>query len=542
MRFLPFSFVISTAVASDPCTDLCNRDGPAVCTQGSWNQNGICHAYFFRGDASIGDYCYHNTETASTCPSTGTKVRVEDATRLLAQSGTTTTTEEPLQPASPARIAGKIDGLDYVSRPWRSHPKAHFENTLRELNEYYARPADPVQFWKDAEVNNFMDKISKEYSDDTWFIIHIAVEIADFLGVRAEDREAFGRDTGFAAACAAKADLIAEQYQTRISVMSRSESDTAEGTAFEGLCPDLLRTNLHMRYSHYLEMLAKTLPENPDRTPVLVSRAKTSWTDLKPILLGSVDNLKLGLDEVRVSEDAYGSIEELMTLISSALLKDNSLITVDADGSAQLSSPPNPDLTHYTAIGRFLALGFLEGVATAIPFPASFYTSMFDGAASRELEVVRTGFNDLVPIASMTGQGGITAEDLVGLNAVTAPDSLELFDLSVSSELNADESARVPTPEAATQRDYFSAVYAGFDAVTKKKFWRVMTGLNWTPASQNMVNRATIYLGFGGDGELKWSHYNTQTYYSINLPSFPSQDAMRAFLLKVIETAIAGRL
>lgn len=541
MRFLPIALIYGSALASDPCDDLCKRDGPDVCTQGSWNQNGVCHAYIFRGDASLDDYCYHNAVTASSCPSSGTKVRVEDAVRLLSK-GTTTTTQEPLGPADPGRIAAEIDGMKHVSRPWRSHPKAHFENTITELSTFYYPPVDRVQFWKDSNLNGFMLMISNEYPDDTGFIIHIVKEIVDFLGVDAADREEFGIDSGFAAACAAKADLIADMYQTRISAIDLSDSGAPELSMLVGLCPELVLTNLHVRYWQYLEKLAYMLPKNPDRPTVVVARAKTSWGDLRSILLGSASHLKLGLGAITVEEDEYGSIEELMTLISSSLLKEESLITIGADGSAKLTTPIDPDMTQYTAIGRFLALGFLEGVATAIPFPASFYSSIFGGDVSREIEAIRAGFNDLVPMDGLIMEIGLTGEDLVALNAVTVPDSIDLIDLSLASEYNPDESARIPTHDALTQNGYFTSVYAGFDDLTKMKFWRVMTGLNWIPAMKYLVNSVTIFIGFNGDGELKWSYYNTQTSSSLSLPSFASQEEMRVFFVKLIDTAIVGRL
>jgi hypothetical protein len=258
--------------------------------------------------------------------------------------------------------------------------------------------------------------------------------------------------------------------------------------------------------------------------------------------LADAAHLRVGLGSVEVHEDSYGSVEELITLISSALLKENSLVTVGADGSAQLSAPPNPDLTQYTAIGRFLALSFLEGVTTAIPFPISFYASMLEGTVPVEMEALRSGFNDLVPIRSLTGQAGFTGADLMALNAAIVPDSMDLIDLSLAFNYSDDESARIPTPEATTQKGYLEAVYAGFDALTKKKFWRVMSGLNWIPATQYMVDSITIYLGYEGDGKVEWYYYNTQTAISLNLPTFESQDEMRVFLLKLIDTAIVGRL
>ena len=85
MRFLPV-FLLSYASASsqDPCRQLCLRDGPSVCSGGSWTKSGaVCHGYFFRDNPALNDYCYHTSASGSTCPATGAPVRVVDAVRLL---------------------------------------------------------------------------------------------------------------------------------------------------------------------------------------------------------------------------------------------------------------------------------------------------------------------------------------------------------------------------------------------------------------------------------------------------------------------------
>jgi hypothetical protein len=76
--------LLGTAVA-DPCTDLCSRDGPSVCTGGSWTKsNGYCHGYVFKRDPSTKEYCYHSKATADSCPTTGKQfVKASDVADLL---------------------------------------------------------------------------------------------------------------------------------------------------------------------------------------------------------------------------------------------------------------------------------------------------------------------------------------------------------------------------------------------------------------------------------------------------------------------------
>lgn len=83
-----------TALGSTPqdlCTLLCNRDGPAICTGGSWTKaDGTCQAYLYRGDPSDGEFCYHTSASAAICPSSGRPVRTADVPRLLGRGISTT--------------------------------------------------------------------------------------------------------------------------------------------------------------------------------------------------------------------------------------------------------------------------------------------------------------------------------------------------------------------------------------------------------------------------------------------------------------------
>jgi hypothetical protein len=79
--FLAIAPLIAQA---DLCTVLCQRDGPEVCTAGSWTKdNGTCHGYLFRENPIYGEYCYHTKATAEKCPSNGIVVKATDVERLL---------------------------------------------------------------------------------------------------------------------------------------------------------------------------------------------------------------------------------------------------------------------------------------------------------------------------------------------------------------------------------------------------------------------------------------------------------------------------
>lgn len=105
--------IFTTVHASDPCYELCELDGPAVCTGGSWSKGQICHAYLFRGAPALRDHCYHSATTAAICPSNGIPVTREDAIALIAMirarrgghaNGAAAPTTSTPAPRAPARI------------------------------------------------------------------------------------------------------------------------------------------------------------------------------------------------------------------------------------------------------------------------------------------------------------------------------------------------------------------------------------------------------------------------------------------------------
>ncbi len=100
--------LVDSSGVQDACARLCLHDGPHICTGGSWTKaNGYCQAYLFLGDPLNGNYCYHSTFTAVSCPSKGAvPVKPSDVERLLQPSTTTSTIardEEEFE-APPVRV------------------------------------------------------------------------------------------------------------------------------------------------------------------------------------------------------------------------------------------------------------------------------------------------------------------------------------------------------------------------------------------------------------------------------------------------------
>ena len=128
MRLSPHYFaVLPIAISQGPCEELCDLDGPLICTNGSWARDSpfgiICHAYFRTSE--VGGRCYH-TETVSSCPDTLTPLTLVDVEAILA----------PMRAANTAGEAvgmmrdGPVGGLTRVVRRRRVVPVATFTPTM----------------------------------------------------------------------------------------------------------------------------------------------------------------------------------------------------------------------------------------------------------------------------------------------------------------------------------------------------------------------------------------------------------------------------
>ena len=117
MTIISACLVMMTAgTGIDPCTRLCSFDGPSICTGGSWDKNGVCHRYMYRGDPARGDYCYHTAETAASCPSSGaTHVKTADVAGLLNRLiGDVQTTQRPPTVSRPPTVVSSATTRGFV--------------------------------------------------------------------------------------------------------------------------------------------------------------------------------------------------------------------------------------------------------------------------------------------------------------------------------------------------------------------------------------------------------------------------------------------
>ena len=81
--FVTIAVIQGGVSAAGPCEDLCQRDGPSFCREGSRNNNGICTRYFYMGNPADRNCCYHSNLSNANCPAYGEPVKVSEASDLV---------------------------------------------------------------------------------------------------------------------------------------------------------------------------------------------------------------------------------------------------------------------------------------------------------------------------------------------------------------------------------------------------------------------------------------------------------------------------
>ena len=149
MKFLVSSFVfVVGALSADPCSRLCQFDGPQICTGGSWTKgNDICHAYYYNTDG----HCYHTALTKTTCPASGRPVKGSEVEGLIAARrggdvGRTSTT------AAPSNIKAATTRGSVGLVPARGRLGGSFTTTIEPTIDSVF-PIDPSEF----DVSDLVD-------------------------------------------------------------------------------------------------------------------------------------------------------------------------------------------------------------------------------------------------------------------------------------------------------------------------------------------------------------------------------------------------
>ena len=376
-------------ISADFCTELCNNDGPAICTGGSYDKKGTCHAYFFVG-ASRTEYCFHTSATASACPDTGAKVRVIDVPRLLSQRTTpspttsiapdVTTTLSPMMPQDAQYIASALSTLSDLPHPWRSHPKARLSNEVDAVIERGGRVSDPLAFWNAGNMNGAIDMMVDgfEARNDNKFLFYHVISLLKFLNIPVAERQAFGLDSGMAARLANKVHLVAEHMPIRIS---RFWTFSAGDFELMGEYIPAIMQHLHIKRTQVVRGVFSSFQGSPIQGLVFRGNSQTAWTDSLASLTGPADNLRLGVSSVSFLDSDYPSAEEWYTVIAHSLQDESKAGLLRPSPTlnyVEVVAKPSTPIAEYRALGRYLAMSILDAAPLALGFSTSFWAFVLD--------------------------------------------------------------------------------------------------------------------------------------------------------------------
>ena len=591
---------IAGSVGADPCSDLCTRDGPSVCTGGSWNKNGVCHAYFFVGDSTT-EYCYHSAATASSCPATGNPVKTTDASRLLSA-----TTQGPS--IYPEYIARGFGVVSSVPHPWRSHPKAHLSGAVRAIASSGVTVADPLSFWAEANMNQAFDlmDIGFDARYDNAFLYGQFLTILEFLNIPAPQRQQFGTDSGLTAALTAKLDLVARLVPSRISNLESGMAQDLE--LLIEFCPSIV-SNLYLLRSRIIRDIFAGLPTGGSEGISIQGHRQSVWTDSLPQLSGAAETLRRGVSSVAFVNSEYNSPEEWYAEMDKAIAdpaKAGLVARAATQDYMKVIVNPSASLEQYKVLGRFLAMSFLDFVPLKVQFSTSFWAYILDrdltidqveytdgplaltlsrimGATSdQELEslsVVIEGTAHTVTLATRDdlvqrslAPGARVSQEVLPQLAAVKQGFLEVIPASYLTSLDVREVVQlyagrseiliadmktnlpvrgnreypdysdipVPTESTLVQMGYFWEIVEAFSADEHRNFLRMMSGLEIVPYggwAYVLDGSLQIYLD-QSETELNWTSY---PYLKLTLPTYTCKAEMEAALMNMMSGAMHAR-
>ena len=377
------------AAPRDACTELCDRDGPAVCTRGSWTKgNGMCYGYVFRGDPTLRNYCYHTTATADTCPGSGRPVRPSDAARLIGAGGTTTTPEVGLGTflTSFARdrweeICPRMDQVDHLVAIATSPANVALGAEL---------------YWARAGGQQLLTIIGAPISCRIELLIHLGSLIAHIPGAVPAG---FGSSSGLALFCR----MHAQELRTLIRPGTVSDAVLVGIGRF---CRRIFETPRHEplrremaieggRISTAAALARGSLRAGLPRPRLTLNRTET-FTGSISYLTGDVALLHSFLPYISFlgepEADQPGLGREWFSLLgvqifASPSTDPNGGLFLQRPGSEflelDLERPLNEETApYYRAVGRYLALSVAHNQAVGAPLSRSFFRRLFDQAVT----------------------------------------------------------------------------------------------------------------------------------------------------------------
>jgi hypothetical protein len=382
MRPIGIISAIVGVIASDPdpCTILCQFDGPQICTGGSWtvdmsDGSRVCHGYHRIG---IERHCYHTEMTRATCPASSPHIKRSEVDAIIA----------PL----PEQEFDETLRVNWITSPGISMRSnlLLLEGRLELVLEYsHQSNLRSNGLRREGGCIDYFE----EYSDQS--------NLASFCAKNAGYiRDAFlrnfhgGRHVGY------------PQEPRRWSEFVGSNLPT--------YCPNLLHQFPELVPVVIEQVMYESV--SSDRPGPMhgsleidgVSRAHAFTDSIKAIMDHDPVALRFHIHRVRFEgETHFGQRvgREFVSVAAEEIFKVPESVYFKDAGEGVIEILPTGELTHFEAIGRFIGLSLAHDVSLGVRFP-ELYVSMFIGRdveislepeVKARLDLMVKGFQAVVP-------------------------------------------------------------------------------------------------------------------------------------------------
>jgi hypothetical protein len=375
---------IVASAAKDPCTRLCEFDGPSICTKGSFTKDGrVCDKYMYRGNPADKDYCYHTSETKRDCPSTGAPVKPEDVEGLIAMKSTTTVDPKTWT----TEAFAEIDEFESTAAPISE------EQALSDLiKAVFSGPCKGTNAETEILRRRLFDFVLGEAGNPTKSEL-VQDALAAIFIMSSDLKAQSGSSASFIdreleSFCSTHLKLVESMLVEHHERVWRERPWYPEIKRLAGLRQfSYLRDNdgncssikvkqialVHRVYAHF------PLPNYLGISRVVVSELESLADVISRLMLASDYELSQGLEFYYGNGSSFGNTTKLAAWMEriAGQISDTYFMKSER-GKMHIASPGEDMYSHYNyfAIGRFLALTLIQGTPVDLPFPRWFYTHL----------------------------------------------------------------------------------------------------------------------------------------------------------------------
>lgn len=382
------------AGSTDPCNDLCDFDGPDVCTHGSTADfdvmgHEICTGYYYIGNPERAEYAYSADAALSPMP-----VPVADVPRLIALSEAPSILHRMVEQTMTTReLAEHLSSLENVSMEQVGLLVQALERELHTVND----SRDAIEWWV-LLGGPAIRRLSVDLNRRNMQFVRPLVMIATNLNVAVGEEVEFAQETGFFEFCSE----FGPRVQKFLSVIMRKyhSSQRLENEAAGRLqLEDILWTSRNLyKYCPFLfddlTMKSALIAQNfaagalhgaSPRYQYIMDdiNPETAFTQVLSILNGSRVSLCNGLGPITirgetVDNNTHGSqrmwaVYAAREIAASGLfIKKNNLMLVNPQAGDLVSDCESK----FHAVGRFLAISLIMQLPVAINLPVAVYAAM----------------------------------------------------------------------------------------------------------------------------------------------------------------------